>query len=553
MAMLRAIARMWGIEPVSNVRTEMVDQLSAELLRPESVARILGELSPQERGALEEVIAAGGRIKAHPFALWHGPIRPLGPGRLEREEPWQEPASPAESLWYRGLIYKAFDEEEGQVSEFVLIPSDLLPLLPQVKKRPDFTVEKAPIPPSTHPGELSLVEDVFNLLSYLQNHEMKPRSDGSLPPRDIERLNERLLVRETGRFAFLHHLCQRMELIQVQEGLLKPNPTPAKQWLKSPRWRQIEALQEAWRDDSSWNELWRMEGLECEDTGWRNDPLMARKKILGYLVRCPPGEWLSLTSFVQAIKEVDPDFQRPDGDYDSWYIRQADTDEYLLGFQHWDEVEGALIIHLIAKPLHWLGMTSLGYTEDELSSFLITPWGAAFLGLPHKEPKKETQTPLIVKPNFTVLFPATGSLYDRFQLERFATLVESKPDLKVYRLEQRSLARGLRQGIKIDMILGFLRRASRSSLPRNVALALRNWARKYGKVRLRSVVLLEAEDEFTLQELETLPQTKRYLLEVISKRSALVAREDWPKLLAELKKIGYLSKIEGLGDTGGRK
>ncbi|NIO71720.1 MAG: hypothetical protein GTN71_22490, partial [Anaerolineae bacterium] len=51
------------------------------------------------------------------------------------------------------------------------------------------------------------------------------------------------------------------------------------------------------------------------------------------------------------IKESDPDFQRPDGDYSSWYIRQADTGRYLSGFESWDQVEGALIAYLIAQPL----------------------------------------------------------------------------------------------------------------------------------------------------------------------------------------------------------
>ncbi len=556
MAMLRAIASMWGLELVSNVRAEVVGQLSAEMLQPESVERILRELSPQEKGALEELVAAGGRIKAHLFTLRHGPIRPFGPGRLEREKPWREPVSASEGLWYRGLIYRAFDEEEGRLNEFVFVPSDLLPLLPPAERRPRFTVEAAPPPLRIDAGDLSLVEDVFNLLSYLQNQEVKPLRDGSLPPHHRERLSERLTTPQPERLDFLFHLCQRIGLVvsppaaikgerapQVREGLLKPNPLPAKRWLKAPRWQQLQALQKAWRDDPSWNELWRVEGLECEDTGWRNDPLTARRKVLGYLSQCPPGEWLSLSSFIQAIKEVEPDFQRPDGDYRSWYIRRVDTGEYLLGFQHWDEVEGALIAHLISRPLHWLGVTSLGYAKEGLSSFLITAWGAAFLGLPHEEPREETPPPLTVKSDLTILFPSTGRLYDRFQLERFATLVESRPEVKIYRLERSSLARGLRQGIEIGMILAFLRKASGGRLPRNVALTLRDWARKYGRIRLRSEVLLETEDGFTLEELRTLPQTGRYLLEVISERRALVARKDLPKLLAELKRLGY--HVEG--------
>src|SRR5579859_5992190 len=39
-----------------------------------------------------------------------------------------------------------------------------------------------------------------------------------------------------------------------------------------------------------------------------------------------------------AVKEEEPDFQRPAGNYDSWYIRDAQSGEYLRGFESWDRV-----------------------------------------------------------------------------------------------------------------------------------------------------------------------------------------------------------------------
>ncbi len=557
MALLRAIAARRGIELASNRHREAVDQLASELARPESLAEALKWLSPQEREALQTLIAEGGRIKAQLFARRFGQIRPFGPGRLEREEPWRNPVSAAEGLWYLGLIYKAFDETEDGPAEFVFIPQDLLPLLPRAgEKPPPLAVEAAPPPNAVREGDLALVQDVCTFLSYLQNHEVRPLRDGSIPLRDVERLNERFLVgeeltgigheRETERLAFLHHLCRRLRLVHLAKGLLRPYPPEAKRWLKASPAEQLRALQEAWRDDPDWNDLWRVRSLHCEDTGWRNDPLLARRKILGFLRRCPPGRWLSLDSFVAAIKQADPDFQRPDGDYESWYIREAATDRYLMGFQHWDKVEGALIAHLVAKPLHWLGATSLGYdAEGKLRSFLITPWGAAFLGLPCELPAEAPPPSMTVQPDFTVLVPAEASLYDRFQLERIAAWLSSG-ETYAYRLTRDSLARAFRQGIRMDMILAFLRRVSGDKVPRNVVLALRRWGEKYGQVRLRRAVLLQTRSELTLRELQKLPQTRPYLKEVISPKTAIVAEEDWPKLVEELRKLGYLPQIEGL-------
>jgi len=573
MAMLRAIAEMHGLELSSNRQEEAVVQLAEELLQPEEVALTLEGLSPTELGALEAIIAQGGRIKAPLFLREYGELRAFGPGRLEWEKPWLELTNAAEGLWYRGLIYKAFDETEDYRGEFFFIPQDLLPYLPQAEKGPpSFTVEPLPPPPVIRQGDLAFLEDICTFLSYLQREEMKPLRGGYLPRPVMERLNERFIVKEdlaeivhergTQRLTFLHQLCRQLRLVRVRGGLLRPSSAEARAWLKSSPADQIAALQAAWRDDPQWNELWHVPSLRCEDTGWRNDPLATRQRILKHLRQCPPDQWLSLASFIQAIKESDPDFQRPDGDYSSWYIRQADTGQYLSGFESWDQVEGALIAYFIAQPLHWLGVTSLGCENDNIllrldfksslpSSFLITPWGAAFLGLPHQEQEKWSPQPIEISPDFTVLVPAGGSLYHRFQVERFADRQGSEEGAYLYHVTQDSLARLLREDIKVETVLGFLKQATAGRLPANVAHTLRQWGQKYGQVSLRPVVLLQVKDELILQELQTLPQTRPYLQEIISPQAATVAEKDWPRLVEELRKLGYLPHVEGF--EGGKR
>jgi hypothetical protein len=570
MAMLRAVAEMHGLELSSNRQEEAVVQLAEELLQPEEVALTLEGLSPTEREVLEAIIAQGGKIKAPLFLREYGELRAFGPGRLEWEKPWLELANAAEGLWYRGLIYKAFDEAEGYRGEFFFIPQDLLPLLPQAEKGPlSFTVEPSSPPPVIRQGDLALLEDICTFLSYLQREEVKPLRGGYLPRPVIERLNERFIVKEdlaetvhemgTQRLAFLHRLCRQLRLVRARGRLLKPSSAEARAWLKSSPADQIAALQAAWRDDLQWNELWRVPSLKCEDTGWRNDPLATRQRILKHLSQCPPDQWLSLASFIQGIKESDPDFQRPDGDYSSWYIRQADTGRYLAGFESWDQVEGALIAYLIAYPLHWLGVTSLGHeneTDDVLlrldlqsslpSSFLITPCGAAFLGLPHQQLEEWSPRPIEIRPDFTILVPAGGSLYHRFQVERFADRQGSEEGAYLYLVTQDSLARLLREDIKVETVLGFLKQATADRLPANVAHTLRQWGQKYGQVSLRPVVLLRVKDELILQELQTLPQIRPYLQEIISPTAATVAERDWPRLVEELRKLGYLPHLEGL-------
>jgi hypothetical protein len=204
-----------------------------------------------------------------------------------------------------------------------------------------------------------------------------------------------------------------------------------------------------------------------------------------------------------------------------------------------------------------LGVTSLGYeneTDDALlrldlqsslpSSFLITSWGAAFLGLPPQEQEEWSPQPIEVRPDFTILVPI-GSLYHRFQVERFSDRQGSEGGAYFYHVTLDSLARLLGEGIKVETVLGFLKQATADRLPANVAHTLQQWGQKYGQVSLRRVVLLRVKDEPILQELQKLPQIRPYLQEILSPVAATVAERDWPRLVEELRKLGYLPHLEG--------
>ena len=550
LAFLEVIARRWGLVLQGRRKGEVLDQLEPELLRPEAVAATLAELPQQERGALDALLAAGGRMPAESFTRDHGPIRPIGPGRLRREEPWRQPVGGAEGLWYRGLIALGFDLETPG-AEVVYIPSDLLSLLPRPhRKEPRFVVALAPPPEQQKEGGPAFRQDMCTFLIYLYCGPVRPGPKGALPQRHLRRLLEGLLEGDRDRLALIEHLARRLGLIEEHDRRLRLNPSLARAWLRASPAQQLRALQQGWRDSSDWNELSRVPGLQCQPTGWRNDPLATRRRLLSWLARCPAGEWLSAESFVQALKSADPDFQRPDGDYDGWYIRDAATGGYLTGFESWERVEGALIRDLLARPLLWLGIVILGMDEGRPAAFQITSRGEAFLA-GEEPPAPEPTLPLAIAPDLTIRAPLEGSLYDRFQLARFAERVAvlSGKDVSPfsYRVTPESLARSGEQGIALSQIVALLERATEGSLPRNVPILLADWERKADKISLRRAVVLQTADELTLQELQHLPQTRDYLREVLGPRAALVAEGDWSRLVQALKKLGYLPRVEGLG------
>jgi hypothetical protein len=89
------------------------------------------------------------------------------------------------------------------------------------------------------------------------------------------------------------------------------------------------------------------------------------------LSQLPQDIWWNLPSFVNAIHDIQPDFQRPAGDYDSWFIRKDNSDDFLRGFSSWDEVDGALLRFLITGPLHWLGFYDLAAPDLQTAVMVI--------------------------------------------------------------------------------------------------------------------------------------------------------------------------------------
>jgi hypothetical protein len=554
--LLAVIAERWGVELTATRQRDVVDQLAPAMLDPESAREIVAWLPPDQRAALDALIAAGGRLPAARFCRDHGTVRRVGPGRLEREKPWRDPQSQAEALYYAGLLFFTFDEIESEITEVVFVPDDLLSLLPPVDAGAnDSAVAVASPPRVVRDAGRAFAEDTTTLLAWIETDAPRPQSDRTLYPRDLTRLNERLMApqdltgvrheQETGRLALLLHLARRLGLIGLSGGQLRLHRPATREWLQAAPASQVQTLQQAWRDDAEWNDLWRAPSLRPERTGWRNDPLATRARLLAHLSRCPPGEWIDLASFIAAVKQTDPDFQRPPDAYDTWYIRDAASNEYLMGYEHWDRVEGALIAYLVGGPLHWLGATALGLEDREATptAFRLTPGGAFFLGLTDQIPEAPELPPMTVDADLTVRALAGGNLYDRFQLARIAEW-QASGEVFTYRLTGASLEQALSQGIHLEQVLAFLKRVSGDKLPPQAVETLRGWAGRYGQVHLTRAAVLETKTPALMRQLRTHPTIGPLLGEALAPHRALVAEQNWPKLLALLQQAGYLPPQE---------
>ncbi|MCB0154674.1 MAG: helicase-associated domain-containing protein, partial [Anaerolineae bacterium] len=295
------------------------------------------------------------------------------------------------------------------------------------------------------------------------------------------------------------------------------------------------------------NDLSRVPGLVLQTTGWENSPLLARSKILGFLAQPEilTEAWLSLDTFVARIKQTDPDFQRPHGDYERWYIYDR-AGNALMGFDHWDQVDGALIRYLINHILFWLGLVDLGLTAaaGPPTAFRLTELGLSFISNQPPPPLARKPQFIRITPTFQAHVPPGANLYDRFQLARFAELEQREAQRVTYRITQASVGRALRNGVTADQMVAFLGRATNNQTPLKVVETLRTWGKRQGTAYLERVTLLRLKEERHLTEISQNPAFKSLLGEVIGPTTILVPSENTLAVRRLLLELGYLSESD---------
>ena len=139
----------------------------------------------------------------------------------------------------------------------------------------------------------------------------------------------------------------------------------------------------------------------------------------------------------------------------------------------------------LGRCLLSVGGAEAGLAPDGKPAFRMTDAGLRLLGIPRdahapaREPAEEAsaaggeETPLIVQPNFEVVFLAPAPSVEA-ELGRFCERIGREIGV-LFRISRQSLKRAKVAGLDAEAILSLLARRSRSALPVNVAQEIRGW------------------------------------------------------------------------------
>jgi hypothetical protein len=279
-----------------------------------------------------------------------------------------------------------------------------------------------------------------------------------------------------------------------------------------------------------------VEGLLPEPTGWPYDPVVARGAVINFLHELvPQTEWWSLDEFIQTIKEIEPDFQRPSGDYESWYIRN-EAGEYLRGFESWDAVEGALLEFYINGPMHWLGLVDLA--EDAAR---LTAYGRAFVAGEKWPVAPDPEEPITIDADGTLHVSRRVSRFERFQAMRFTEWVKGDERTGyTYQLRGEAIRRAAEQGINTGHIEAFLNRMlDGQPLPSPVKRLLESWQTGPATaVTVERLMVLRTTAPETLDNIYDDPPLRRYLGARLGPMAVVVRAGQWQALQDALDERG---------------
>ncbi len=541
---LRIIAELWGVAFNAPDAHIGLQRLLPLMLDAENLEEVLSSLPVEATKALEDLMRHQGRIPWALFSRRYGEVREIGPGKRDREKPFlNENASASEALWYRGLVGRGFFESANGPEEFAYIPEDVLPFMPLVEApslpalgRPASQSEKEHLLPVND----NLLDDVCTMLAGLRM---------GMKPAEIEpylRCGQHTPYPLTGEA-----LVTLLKIAGILDGINQPKPEPLRILLEAKPAQALVDLFEAWLRSVEFNELALTPGLVMEGH-WRNDPLHTRQVVIDFLSTVPGAmenqadessrPFWSLGAFISSIFQSAPDFQRPAGDYDSWYIRQVERNEFLRGFDHWHEVDGALLKFMIGGPLHWLGILDLAMpgNRQTISAFRFSAWATELINFQPPAGLEFDEQPITVRTDGRIRIPPQANRVARYQLARFGEWQGFKDNFYRYRITPASLDQARKQGLRVEHLLALLNRYTQV-VPPSLEKALKRWETQGSSARIDHLMVLRVRQPEILKALRD-TSAQRFLGESLGQTAVVIKPGGWEKVSMALAEMGYLAE-----------
>ncbi len=530
---LKIVAEKWKLPFSAPDAREGVNQLVAHLLDFGVLQETLETLTSLEKEALLWLDSMDGKEPWPHFTRRVGEVREMGAGRVERERPDRDPISPAEGLWYRALVARGFFETDSGPLEFAYIPGDIRSMMmvllgPEISSQPrEFICRKAVLRERKHhlPASDICLDHTCTLLSGLRMN---------LDP------NLHLPGVSQGEVDFYRTLFSTIGLL-ADDGT--PAPENIRNFFDKPLEERFLLLWQTWRTSDTHQDLSLTPDIQIEGILELN-PGRVKELVISFLKDLNPKTWWSIESFISQVKEKYPDFQRIGGEYDSWFIKSESTGEYLRGFNHWDEVEGALLKYLLAGPMHWLGLLDLGLIEEDgqPASFRFSAYAGNLINNQVPSLTGRNTEKVQIRSKGEIRMTTNVPHKTRYQVARFCDWHPVKAEAYLYAISPASLSRAEKQGLRVAHLLSLLKNYA-EAIPPNILAALERWEKQGVQSSIAQKTILRLGSPAVLKSLKK-TKASRYILEQLGPTVVIIREGSEDKIAEILVELGFFLELE---------
>ncbi|MCL2336520.1 MAG: helicase-associated domain-containing protein [Firmicutes bacterium] len=243
-----------------------------------------------------------------------------------------------------------------------------------------------------------------------------------------------------------------------------------------------------------------------------------RREIVSYLRECPVNEWLEFNDFSKELYKSNRQLFAVTGgalirdDYYNAYYNNAswaDCEHCAISIVLMEYLATLGAVDVLAEKTSHSDYVDSYYGSFETVYFRITDLGAYLFGVTDSYQEKQpgsvsaAEKGFIVQPNFDVVVPnGTTRMQHELFFDRFAEKTVSDQEVSVYKLDFKAMVKALHIGLLIREINSYCAAFSSVPLPDNVQAAFAEWEAQSGRIRIRTVTVVEADDLFLLEEIK---------------------------------------------------
>ena len=492
------VARRIGLTdrlPASKLR----EQIAGIFLNPTSLKDLVGRLNSYERLVLMVLAFSCGETGV-PFHLFNRKIHQMSRGWSSRSR------EILHTLADSGFI---FTLATSSTQYRYIVPDDLCLLLWEIFAEDINASLKPPkeAPKNVRDDGFALVRDIFTFLCFAAQYGIRQTQQGNIykrvqkdllrhfevsddTPKVYDQINP--AVGNPDRLTFILQFCWHQKLIGQKDSALLCSET-GQAWIQKT---DSEKLLDIYN-------YWVKYGISKDSSA---------STALSIVRTLPPERWILLSSIQDQV---------------SRFAVNATWTQTL-----YSQLERSFVNHLT-----YMGSIVFAHLGEDVAIQVTNIGRRLFYGEPLEN--YEVESSFIVQPNHEVLASSYLAPELRWKLNHIAELHQAD-QMSTYKFSADSIYKGLRSGFSLNEILAFLKTHSKTGIPQNVEISIKDWAERYGQIYLMDVMLLRCKNARIAQEIKASKQIGQYILGEISPMDFVVSRQQSKELLALLEKQNYM-------------